>query len=274
MDAVDFPYRPIDTKGWRMAMGLRSLEPSQWLEVDARREDELALKRVLLADSPGVVVASEAAGDAPSEELLEEVRRSLSEFHRGVETSPPIDGDHPIVAAARLVQEDLCVLVRSDTWRLSAACVCFPSRWDLTRKIGRTLDEIHGPVPFYDERLSAPVDKFFDRLDSRRSFWRLNWTLLDSPELHQPTAPRHVPSDEFNHWYFRVERQTLRRLERSGAVVFTIRTYVASAKDLVGRYDDFGPALLHSLESAPEEVREYKGWQGVVPRLRASMPAP
>jgi len=80
-----------------------------------------------------------------------------------------------VVAAARLVQEDLCVLVRSDAWRLQAACVCFPSRWNLASKLGTTLDDIHRPVPSYDVELSRPTNAFFERLKPSRSFWRLNW---------------------------------------------------------------------------------------------------
>ena len=44
----DFPYIPLEAKGWRMAMGLRPLDLDRWLEVDARRGDELEQKRRLL----------------------------------------------------------------------------------------------------------------------------------------------------------------------------------------------------------------------------------
>jgi hypothetical protein len=125
-----FPYVPLEEKGWRMAMGLRPLDVVSWLEVDADREAELELKRQLLADSYDVVVATNPEGDDASRELLDEVRDNLTMYHTGLPTSVAA-GDHPIVAASRLVQEDLCVLVRSDAWRLQAASVCFPSRWSL-----------------------------------------------------------------------------------------------------------------------------------------------
>ena len=152
--------------------------------------------------------------------------------------------EHPIVEASRLVQEDLCVLVREDAWRLRAACVCFPSRWDLATKIGTTLDDIHAPVPGYDSQLSTPTNSFFDRLRPDRSFWRLNWTLLDHPDLHQPNRARVAPSGELDDWYFRVERQTLRQLQRTNAIVFTIRTYVTSAASLRVSDSQFVPGAL------------------------------
>ncbi len=171
------------------------------------------------------------------------------------------------------MQEDLCVLVRSDAWRLQAACVCFPSRWNLASKLGTTLDDIHGPVPIYDVELSRPTNAFFERLKPDRSFWRLNWTLIDSPVLHQPTSARRSPHGELADWFFRVERQTLRRLPVSGAVVFTIRNYVASAQELCDTHEEFGATLLLNLDTAPASVQEYKGWVGVADRLRTSLEA-
>lgn len=268
----DFAYLPLEAKGWRMAMGLRPLDLDRWLEVDARRDDELAQKRQLLDAAYDVVVATNPEGDEGSHELLGEVTRFLEVHHPEIARDVS-DAEHPVVAAARLVQEDLCVLVRSDTWRLQAACVCFPSRWNLASKLGTTLDDIHRPVPIYDVELSRPTNAFFERLKSDRSFWRLNWTLIDSPALHQPTSARRSPHGDLADWFFRVERQTLRRLESSGAIVFTIRNYVASAKELCETHEEFGATLLLNLDTAPVAMQEYKGWIGVADRLRASLTA-
>ena len=163
------------------------------------------------------------------------------------------------------------MLVQSDTWRLQAACVCFPSRWNLASKLGATLDDIHRPVPLYDVELSRPTNAFFDRLRSDRPFWRLNWTLIDSPALHQPTAARRRPHGDLNDWFFRVERQTLRRLSESDTILFTIHNYVGSARALCDDHEDFGPTLLRSLDTAPLEVQAYKGWRGVADRLRSAL---
>jgi len=268
----DFPYIPLEPKGWRMAMGLRPLDTDRWLEVDERRDDELEQKRQLLNSSRDVVVATNPEGDEGSRELLVEVVRFLNEHHPEVATDVDAS-EHPAVAASRLVQEDLCVLVRSDAWRLQAACVCFPSRWNLATKLGTTLDDIHGPVPIYDIELSRPTNSFFERLKPERSFWRLNWTLIDSPVLHQPTSARQSPHGDLAEWFFRVERQTLRRLPESGAIIFTIRNYVASAQQLCDAHEEFGPTLLLNLDTAPEEMQHYKGWIGVADRLRSALSA-
>lgn len=265
-----FPYVPLDPRGWRLAMGLRPLDVAKWLEFDEHYEEELSLKAELLENDFDAVVATNPEGDEGSHELLSELKSFLKEYHphRSTTTSK---GEHPIVQASRLVQEDLCVLVKEDTWRLRAACVCFPSRWDLATKIGTTLDDIHSPVPLYDEELARPTNAFFDRLTPEKSFWRLNWTLLDTSVLHQPHGPRRGPSGDLAEWFFRVERQTLRQLPRSRATIFTIRTYVASAATLRDHDEQFVPALLHGLESAPTSVQRYKGWSGLASRLRDAL---
>ncbi len=263
-------YVPLDARGWRLSMGLRPLDLAAWLEVDEHYDEELALKTQLLEEQRDVVVATESAGNDASHELLIEVRENLRAHHPGISLAIRKD-EHPIVAASRFVQEDLCVLVRDDAWRLRAACVCFPSRWNLATKIGTTLDEIHQPVPGYHEELARPTNAFFDRLKPDRAFWRLNWTLLDSPVLYQPAVVRCSPSGRLDDWYFRVERQTLRALPRTNAVVFTIRTYVTSAATLRERDDTFVSTLLHALDTAPASVQTYKGWSGVAERLRVAL---
>ncbi len=271
--AKPMPYVPLDERGWRLAMGLRPLQEAKWLEVDGCRDDEIALKTTLLARQPEVVVATRGEGDRASLELLEEVRRWLRTYHPELPNAVNRD-EHPIVAASRLVQEDLCILVRDDVWRLQAACVCFPSRWNLATKIGTSLDDIHRPVPLYDEHLAEPTNSFFDRLGPQRSFWRLNWTLLDSPDLHQPAVARPGPRGSRGQWFFRVERQTLRQLSTTNAIVFTIRTYVSSLREMCDRNADFPANLLRALDEAPGSMQDYKGWRGVADELRDELQRP
>jgi hypothetical protein len=180
---------------------------------------------------------------------------------------------HPIDAAARLVQEDLCLMLNDgDSWVLGAASVCFPSRWDLAGKLGQDLAGIHRPVPGYAETLGQPTESFFDRLRPERPVWRLNWTLIDDPALHQPDPAARTPapptdrtvSGEGPALWLRVERQTLRRLERTAAVIFTIRTYVSALDDLLQAHPEVVSALLATLPTVPAATVAYKGWDGLV----------
>jgi dimethylamine monooxygenase subunit A len=264
------PYVPLNPAGFKMAMGLRPLEEKDWLQVDHRWAEQVEKKKRLLESSQDIVVATRPGGDAGSAEVLEMILENLETFHPTINRTID-ESEHPLVAASRLIQEDLCLLVKSDTWRLEAASVCFPSRWFLPSKIGRTMDEIHGPVPGYDAQLASPTNALFDRLSVDRSYWRLNWTLIDNDDLYQPQSIRKSPSGDLSDWFFRVERQTLRYIPRAQGILFTIRNYVAPASELALEYESFTDDLLRSIETAPIAMQEYKGWVGVVEKIRAEL---
>ena len=203
------------------AMGTRALEESAWLVADERRFAELVAKRRLVDEHRDVVVAFLPG----SEDAGAEGAAAIS-----AATSSPLDEGLPaLVAAALIVQEDLCVLQRDDggRWRLTSAVVCFPSMWHLPDKIGLPLADIHGSVPAYADELAERVDRFVDRLRPERPVWRRNWLVHATEELHLPGPPPRSPAeppDVPRGLWLRSERQTLRRLPRTGAVVFTIRT--------------------------------------------------
>jgi hypothetical protein len=279
-------YVPIEARPWRMTMGLRPLDPARWLEVDHHRPAELSLKAQLLADRPERVVAALPGTEEAGAEVLELVLSHLDHHHPGlVAGRPPLLHErstastvdttdlHPLDAAARLVQEDLCLMVGdSGSWVLGAASVCFPSRWDLAGKVGQDLWGIHRPVPGYAETIGGPTEAFFDRLRPQRPVWRLNWTLIDDPALHQPDPaartpappPERTAAGERPCLWFRVERQTLRRLERTAAVIFTIRTYVTPLEELIQTHPEVVPALRATLPTVPAATLAYKGWNGMV----------
>jgi len=143
-------YLPRRASGGRLTMGLRPLAEGAWLEVDADRGVELAMKAELLDSAFATCVAVLPGSEAAGRELLGAVVDDLTRHHADLEldlaafevhASSAVAADHGVVAASRLVQEDLCLLDASGV--LVAACVCFPSRWNLREKIGQTLDTIH-----------------------------------------------------------------------------------------------------------------------------------
>ena len=112
----------------------------------------------------------------------------------------------------------------------------------------------------------------FDRLRAQRPVWRINWGLVTDPALFQPDPPvdagRDItPANAGERLWLRLERQTLRRLPRSGDVLFTIRIYVeplaALAEDEEKRVGL--AAALHAL--APG----MRGYKGVEPFLDAAL---
>lgn len=272
---TSLPYWPVDGRPQRMTLGLRRLDPAEWLQVDEHREDELALKAALLAERHDDLVVHLPAGDEAAARTLDAVVAWLA-AHRPDLPRTPTPGLHPIDAAGRLVQEDLCVLTRQQgAWVLTAASVCFPSRWAPRQKLGLTLAAVHDPVPGY-EAISAPVDASLDRLTEARPVWRLNWSVLPSPELCQlPGENSRAAAAEgaypgIDGLTFRVERQTLRRLPGPEAVVFTIRTTTAPLREVVAD-PDRAEDLRATLAGVSPEHAGYKGWAGWLDRLRADL---
>lgn len=245
------------TSGW-LRMRTRQLGDRPWLLVDEDRAAQLRLKRYLLARHGRDVFDALPGCEAAGAEVLQLVVDELPE------SSPPPDGRlHPLDAAGRLVQEDLCVLRhRAQRWHLDAASLCFPSRWRLADKLGHPMTDVHSPVTGYATTLGPRVDRFLDRLGPT-PVWRRNWFVHPDPSLHQPTVPPGgdptIPEHECLHaLWLRSERQTLRRLEATGDVLFTIRVQRCSIGELVARTTG-RPELARYLAEAPPDDLAHRG---------------
>ncbi len=262
------PHRP--------RMGLTAIATRDWIELGADLREVLVLKRRLLAERHDDVFAALPGSEAAGAEIIDALfdflpKRYPTQYPRMQDTiaiaatseliarrSPAL---HPLDVAGRLVPEDLCVMEADadGVYRLTAASLCFPSRWRLHEKLGLPLAEIHGPVPSYDSALARPVDRFFTSLADGKIVERRNWTIHDRPDLFQPQSPRHhvVPPERFaSDLFLRSERQTLRRFTPSRAILFTIRTRVWPLGELTS---DDAHALGLAVANLPVEERRYKG---------------
>lgn len=271
-------YRPFLDAPFRLHMGLRALEPAEWIEPGDDFGQQLAERRRLLDDSRDEVFAAlpeSLDGQAEVLELLIDhlLRRFPDTYgEEAGHVANRATGDRlartrfaaaPLELAGRLVQEDLCLMQAGEGgYRLVAAVLCFPLRWRLADKLGRPLDAIHSPVPGFAERLAAPVDRVFANLRAQRPVWRLNWSLIDTPALFLPPEHRSgpielSPEDAGDRLWLRVERQTLRRLPTTRDVLFTIRTHVAPLADALDR-PAAAAALAARVREMPEAMARYK----------------
>ncbi len=209
-----------------LSMGTRPLDLDRWLILDGRFDDELALKNRLLTERHHDVIATLPGSEPGSQETLDLVRVWLAV--RGHAPASLPDGLHPIDAAGRLVQEDLCLVEERDgSWVMTAGSVCFPSHWRVHEKLGHSVATIHGPVHHYDEELRSRVDNFFTRLRVDRPVWRRNSSIHSHDELFRPEP--HESPESFDglgpsEIWLRSEYETLRRLPQSDTILFTIKT--------------------------------------------------
>jgi hypothetical protein len=235
-------------------IGLKPIPLDAWLE--GGEADPAARKDALLRSAPGLVWA-EAAGSRPGQaEVLELVEAALGPAPAAAELPP-------LYAAARRVPDDLCLMEKRDgQWRLTALSLSAGGFFTAEEVIGKSLAELHGPVNGFAERFLVRVQRIFEGLRPELVLERRNWTILNSDVLHTPSsAPIRVrigeiaPATAGQVLHLRVERQTLRRLPRTGGALFTIRVWLAPLGSLAA-----DPARLAAFAQA---------WRGATPELRA-----
>ena len=270
-------------------MGLVSCPAADLVELDDRYLPEMTERRDLLATRHRDVFATTPGSEPAHTETLNLIAALLVQKHpdwftRSGNTihnhltneswdlaNPPHD---PLELAGRLVQEDLCIIDTSTgTPILAAAILCAPTSWRLREKIGLPLAQVHTPVPMYADRLSTAVDRFMRALKPGRVTERQNWGLSDDPALFQQWGKHRTaveagitPENAPDRLYLRMERQTLTRLPKSGAVLFVIRVHcypIARVLDVPGAAADLAAAI----RAMPPDMTAYKS----IPRFRDAL---
>lgn len=245
-------HTPYSGSSIPFTIGLRPATGPDWLEIDRYYPDMVAEKDRLIAAKPDEVFAAEPGTEAAQDEAarligdafalrLEKLPPDLRDLVERRRVSLASCDEAPLQRIARSVQEDLVLMRRGDDgWRLAAASLCFPSSWSLREKFGKPLTRIHTPVPGFGpgSRNDRLVERIFDGLQVELPVERLNWSLQADPERHKPMTtgargergrvrPSRFPDRQAAKAAFvRVERQTLRKLPRSGDILFSIRIHV------------------------------------------------
>lgn len=237
-------------------IGLKPIALADWLE--GGEDDPAARKDALFAARRRLVWAETALSRAGQAEVLEMVEAAL-----GPAPAPDEAGLPPLYAAARRVADDLCLMEKSDDqWRLAALSLSAGSFFAAEDVIGRSLAELHGPVTGFAERFLVRVQRIFESLRPGLVLERRNWTVLNSADLHTPSSTpirakisQIEPLEVGRALHLRVERQTLRRLPRTGGALFTIRIWLAP---------------LESLAAEPQRLAAFaEAWRAATPQLRA-----
>jgi|APGre2960657505_1045072.scaffolds.fasta_scaffold29777_2 hypothetical protein len=289
------PYFPFTGEPYQPTMGLKPLDLAQWLEPDLHQAAQLRLKADLLVREHALVLRASPESEVACRELYATLAAHLPVHHpdlytadstsltvraldRAFPLTPPPEADarELLSTVARWVQEDLCVLAPAAPVTITAGAVCFPSRWNLPEKFGQASPAIHAPVPKFAGTIGPATHSFLERLTVEKPVWRLNWTLHDSDHLFAPHAvPGRddlTPAKVLTHVFLRTERQTLRRLPVSKAVVFTIRTHLHPLLEALPT-PDATRLLLHTLEHLPAEVAAYKGMAKFIAPLKTALAA-
>ncbi len=219
--------------------GISPLARDGWVIRDDAFAAQMAERDRLIRDIPQRVHADAGASVSAKDDVLEQVMGIVSKrdgynvgnsaVTRPDRVTVDLAGD-PLLVAARLIQEDLCLHEKlGDEHVLTAGVMCFPASWTLSEKIGRPLVAIHGPVDSYNGDVAKRVQRLFDGIQIGKPLWRHNALRYVEPDLFHPRsedAPRDHSLDAETGAYIRSEHQALVRMPRSGAVLFAIHTYI------------------------------------------------
>lgn len=215
--------------------GTKPCAADDWMRVDEVYGAQMAYRCQLLSKQPKAVLSESEATRETAGEVLEEALKILPGLGFTVGkadvTCPDgrivsVDRSAPLRTLGHLVQEDVCILEKQgDEHVMTGAVLCFPANWRLAEKINRPLTGIHDPVPEYGADIARRVQRLFDGVQVGRPLWRFNKLRYVDADLHQPYK-REVAGEMP---YIRSERQCILRMPVSGAVIFTIHTFIVRA---------------------------------------------
>ena len=264
------PYLPFLSGPLSLAPGLKPIAPEGWLcpDTEAHVLDE---KRALMATRRGDVYGARDGSELAALELAAAVHGAAG---RAV-------GDWPsaLEAAASAVSDDLCVLIKDGEglWRLEAASLCAPTFWRLDEKLGEPLGGLHGPVPGANPGMVSRIHRMFDALRPGQVLERFNWTVQPGTERFTPSqaafkaaAGGMEEAGALDGLWLRVERQTISKLEISGAVVFTIRVAIDPLRAALAEAE-WREGFAAAWEWIDPVLADYKGWPHYQRLVRAAL---
>jgi len=290
-------YRPFKKGPYNLTMGIKNISDEDWLLVENTYlkstnerqkilEDEYKAGKTLISNPDGADGVNEFYDVAldymmqrypmyfyekPNEPgYIYNAIRNESIF----KTSAQYNGNLRLLikTLSRHLEEDFLIMKKSDKddeYYLRGGAFVFPSGLDPSKKANLSLQDIHGPVPYYKEKIQKSMDKFFQRFKIGKFVMRINWTCQAHTHRYavglnhaynneeKPEVLKAENLDFENGVFLRNERQCLTRLPKSKVIVFTIRTYLTPIAQLK-REGETGLDLASAIENLPPTTAIYK----------------
>ncbi len=272
--------------------GERGSVYEHWFDVDEHYLSEVEERRIVLEEDPGrcrVLPHMRAAEWDTLEMIMTNYARDYPQlfnltcngdrwiwknnalnltqsFIYGDDSSLPCG---PLEYITRQAQGDFNIIdQRNGDLFMDGGMITGPADWSLTFDLGMSFKQWHGPVPLAHEiGVFDRALKYLLNMQVGRPVRRLNWTITINPRMD--TSP-----ETYNRWrsdramvtaenagelvYLRVELQFIARLPRSNAILFSIRTYLISLRDL-STNEDWLQRMYHVIKTLPSAIADYKG---------------
>ncbi|KAJ5167396.1 uncharacterized protein N7482_006177 [Penicillium canariense] len=286
-----YPAQPIKGRErYRIMMDIRKLDVQNWLTLDQNYMEEHRVRDDLLREKREKVLQCLPESQDACQEALGEVSDFLCDrfpnmfqkvvqdgncFIRNRMTGEQFDiGGAPggetidaLEAAVRLTMEDLSILMMNEDgeYYLAASASLFPTGWTVEERIGWTISRLHQPVPLWHQHVASSVSKFLARLTPTSPMERSNYFVeIKRPDenlieiLYRPKGlcEKDICSPSPEEILIRRERQTFRRLPKTGTILFGVKTYLTPLDQLPMQELE---NLATEMKSWPHYVGEYKG---------------
>ncbi|KEY67067.1 hypothetical protein S7711_04739 [Stachybotrys chartarum IBT 7711] len=263
------PFKPV----YHITMGVRVVDPADLILIDKSYLTNIHLRRQILSKHGATVHGAIPSGDAAVRELYAYLlqdylpSRYPSMFRLSGDgkmfqnlvtgkafpaTAPP-DVTSALRILAETIEDDWFVLQETPEGHRSVAFVCcFASGFDPSAKLGKGLKEIHAPVPSY-EKIGPSMERFFSKLEVGKGVKRNNWAIQTHSEICDVKGHLTEEDDtseqtnvDIDQTHFRTELQSLTRLPRTKAILFSFKTYLTPLSGI--REEGLGPQLADAIE--------------------------
>ncbi|GKU04293.1 unnamed protein product [Fusarium langsethiae] len=264
------PFKPT----YHITMAIQSNIPSELITIDEDYLDRITQRRSIIATHGSTVHGCIPGGDAAVRELytyllseqlpkrfptifqLSQDNSSCMNLATGMSfpTTPQGSTDAALRVLGETIEEDFFLLQQTPDGHQSIAFMCcFPSGFDPSTKLGKTLVEIHAPVPSY-EKIGSSMERFFAKLEVGKSVKRTNWSVQTHTELFNCQGNHITGDDTYEHdedvdiekTFLRIELQTLTRLPKTSAVLFSFKTYLYPVRQI--KEEGLGSAFADAIE--------------------------
>lgn len=283
------PYRAFKHK-YNITMGIRSMDPQDWIQLDNEWDIYHNLKQKRFKEKGTDVYGTLPEASEAALELLDELVKylpnrypslfaykddQLFNLHTGEVWNVKNLEHDPIYIVSNLLQDDIAIMIEQPDgqYYLKSGAIALAGFWRFKDKVNLPLPAIHttGDVPKYNSHLKKGMEKFFTRLTPEAPVVRNNYFIQTDGNLDWSSSIGDEANEnvgwytaenatDINKVYYRSERQSVRRLPISGAVVFTIRTYFVPIVEICK--EPFIPLrLLDGINSWTDDVREYRGFE-------------
>ena len=244
-------HTPYKNGNGGVQVGLEPISSSEWFEIDNLFLSEIENKKNLFNTKHKQVYQDTPESINSQKEVLESILENLLLYHpkhceEAKKNLTFRDNLTPLESAALLVQEDLLIMMpKNEEYFLSAASLCSPSNWSLREKFKKSLLNLHKDVPSYSDLIGERVNHLFTNLKNNRIFQRFNWSIYESPELYQPAlnkasinrADNISETNAGDKLFIRVERQTIKKLNISKSILFTVRVHITPLVEIKNDLD-------------------------------------